>query len=306
MSAAMDRFWNRVAAWQTRSPGTVLIASLVLAAALLPVVGKLGLNSAWTALLPSNAPSVEDLETIKDRFGGMSTLTVAVESKDHDAIERFVRDVAPKIEALGPPVRHVAWSVTPYEQFVEEHRHLYADLKTVEGVRNDLDARIQFEKATANPFYVSFEEDEPPTFDAIIERVKREGEQGAQTAFDRYPNGYLANSARDLYIVLIRTYLESDDVPGSVAFMERVQAVVDATKPAAYAPDLRVTLAGDVPESIEEHGAVEQELVIATVMTIVLVLLSVVAFFRKTRAVPLLALQLFPPVVVTFAIAQWT
>jgi len=124
-----------------------------MAALSLPLVAQLGLNSDFEALLPKDKPSVIDLERIRDRVGGFNTLTVAVESNDVDAMQRFAAALVPRIESLPPDlVRFVDWNISAYEDFVWEHRHLFASLEDLEQARDDLDERLDYERLKENPF----------------------------------------------------------------------------------------------------------------------------------------------------------
>ncbi|MCA9582873.1 MAG: MMPL family transporter, partial [Myxococcales bacterium] len=298
-------FLARLAAVQVRSAVRIAIVGFLIAAASMPFVMRLGLNSDWTALLPKNTPSVRDLETVRARFGGMATLTVALHSKDQAAMEKLGTHLAKEIERIGPPVRHVGWTISPYQDFVAERRHMYLSLDSLRRIRDDLQSRIDYEKLSANPFYLDLEDDKPPTLEEIVDTVKKETE-GKSSEFEKYPNGFYIHPDGDLLAIFVRTYLENDDVDGSVRLMDRVQGLIDAANPTTYASDMRVDLGGDIPEALEEQRAITQELVIATSITLALVLLVVFFYFGRGRSIPLLGLALVPPVAMTFAVAEVT
>jgi hypothetical protein len=55
---------------------------------------------------------------------------------------RFVRDLAARLEELPPDeVGVVDWNVGAYDDFVRDHKHLYASLDILERLRDALQDR---------------------------------------------------------------------------------------------------------------------------------------------------------------------
>lgn len=276
----------------------------VLTALSVPVALNLGLNSHWRALLPDHIASVRDLEKIGDKIGGLSTLSVVVQSKDSHAMQRFARDAVPKLSrALGDQILRIDSSLGDYQQLVERHRHLFVPLEELEQIRDDLESRLEYETLRANPLYVDLSDETPPEVSTLIADVKASVDERAEV-FNQFPGGYYVHPKKDLLVFFIRTDVEGGDAAPSERLMTDTQRVLQSLNPASYAPDLTVELAGDIPEALEEHRAITEELTIATSITVILVLIVIFVFFLRWRAVPLLALGLLPPVAVTFALAE--
>jgi len=301
----IDRVLDQLATAQHRRAGRLTVLSLVVAGAMVPVVLDLGLNSSWTALLPEDKPSVADLEKIGGRVGGLSTLTVAIRSDDLDAMQRFARDLVPRLEDLRDeqPVRSVDWNIASYEDFVWEHRHLYADLEDLEEANESLEERLDWERNRANPFYVDLENEEPPDPREVIDRMKERAEEGRER-LERYPGGFYVHPDHDLLALFLRTDLAGGDAAGGARLIAAVEREVDALDPASYSEDLEVEYAGDVVVAREEHDAIARELTLATSITIAGVLLAIVVFFRRLRSIGLLGTALIVPVATTFAFAE--
>lgn len=289
---------------QTRRAGSIVLAAYLLGAAAIPLVMQLGLDSRFEALLPTDKPSVLDLERLQNRIGGLQTLVVAVQSEDLEAMQRFVRDLAPGLEALDPEVvRSVEWSVEPYERFVRAHRHFYADLDDLEFARNSLEDRIEFERADANPFYVRLDDEEPPTIEEVVERFQSRAEEGRQQ-LERYPGGFFVHPDRDLTVMFVRTNLKGGDVTEIDALLQSIDAAAAGLNPNEYADDLRLDYAGSLIITAQEHQALASEMITAVSITIVLVFGAILVFFRRPRSVVLLGLSLIPPVLMAFAVGE--
>lgn len=304
MKRRIDSWFDSLSDLQVRRAWWFIAIATLLSAFSVPLVGQLGLNSAWTALLPDDKISVRDLEKVKDRVGGLSTLTVAIQSKDLAAMQRLARDLVPRLQALPTKsVRAVDWNVGAYEHFVEKHRHLYGDLDELRDIRDGLQDRLDYEKRVANPFYVDLEGGPPEALDATVKRIEARAAAG-RGKLKRFPDGFYVHPKRDLLVIFVRADLTGGDNIGGKALVDMVQRQVNALHPQRYAPDLRVDYAGDVLLIQEEHRSIAEELAIATSLTVLLVLAAIYVFFRRWRALAMLGLALVPPVLVTFAAAE--
>ena len=304
MSKPLDKLANL----QSRRPFVILFLAAVISLASLPFIRNLGLDSRFIALLPDSRPSVQDLEKVSDRVRGLSALTIAVQSpsKNIEAMRRFIRDLVERLEALPPDeIGIIDWNVGAYDDFVREHKHLYAPLDLLERLRDTLEERHDREVLKNNPFWINFEEDdERESLEDVLDELESESERGEEKS-DRFPDGYYQHEDGDLIAMFVRSEIGSDaNTAGRI--IDSVQAEIDRLDPASYAPDLKVTLSGDVIIAQEEQQAIARELVLATALTLTAVLLLIVLFFGRPRAVVLLGAGLVPPVLASFAIAQIT
>ncbi len=304
----MTEFFESLARFQVRRPFLILFAALVISIVSIFFARNLGLDSRLIALLPETRPSVQDLEKVQDRVRGLSALTIAVQSPsgDVEAMRRFVRDLAARLEAL--PVDEIGvvdWNVGTYDDFVREHKHLYAPLDLLERLRDALEERRDREILKNNPFWIDFEEEgERETLEDVLDELEAETERGEEKS-ERYPDGFYQHERGDLIALFVRSEIGSEaNAAGRV--IERTQTAIDALDPSSYASDLSVTLSGEVIIAEEEQQAIAQELVVATSLTVATVLLLIVVFFGRPRAVVLLGAGLIPPVLASFAVADLT
>lgn len=297
-------FFGHLARLQFRHAGVFAFVGVLMAALSLPLVADLGLNSDFEALLPKDKPSVLDLERIHARVGGFNTLTVAIESKDIDAMQRFASDLVPRLQKLPPELVHfVDWNVSAYEDFVWDHRQLYASLEELAQARDDLDERLEYERIKSNPFYVQLDDYEPPDPRKVLERIRDKAEEGKEK-MEKYPGGYYIHPDHDLLAIFIRSDLGAGNAQGIQRLIGLIKAQVQALDPSKYAGDLTVEYAGNLVVAGEEHEALKNELVVAMVLTVMLVLLAILIFFRSWRAPLILGGALAVPVIVTFGFAE--
>jgi len=302
----MSKLLEKLADLQTRRPLVILLLAAVISAGSLPFIRNLGLDSRFIALLPENSPSVRDLDEVRDRVRGLSALTIAVQSpsKAVDAMRRFIGDLVKQLEELPPEeIGVIDWNIGAYDEFVRKHKHLYASLDLLERLRDALEDRHDRETLKHNPLWFDLlEEDEREDLDDILDELETESERGEKRS-EKFPDGYYQHEDGDLIAMFIRSEVGSDpNTAGRI--IDRVQDEIDGLNPTSYAPDLKVTLSGDVIMAEEEQQAIARELLLATTLTVSIVLLLVVLFFGRPRAIVLLGAGLVPPVLVTFAVAD--
>lgn len=299
---------EKLADFQTRRPFVVLLLAALISVVSWFFVRNLGLDSRFIALLPESSRSVQDLEAVRDRVRGLSGLTVAVQSpsKNVEAMRGFIGDLVKRLEALPPDqIGVIDWNIGAYDDFVREHKHLYASLELLERLRDRLDERHDRERLKNNPFWIDFEEDdERETVEDVLDELEAETERGEEKS-EKFPDGYYQHEDGDLIAMFVRSDI-GGDANAAGRIIDRVRAEIDALDPSSYAPDLRVTLSGEVILAKEEQQAIAQELVLATTITVTSVMLLIMLFFGRPRSVVLLGVGLVPPVLASFAVAEVT
>lgn len=300
-----------LARWQARLWWIFVALGAGIAAVAYPSMRGLELDPAWTALLPRDKPSVRDLERVGRRVSGLSTLTVVVQSDDSNALRRFAGDLVPRLQALGHEnVRSIDWNVSAYEDFIAEHRHLYAEVDDLRVIRDALAARLEYERARANPLWIDLGEEPPDDPVAVAERIRAQLEERARERSAKRraadARGYYLHPDGDLLAIFLRTDIRGGDVASAEVLIAAVEREARALRPSRYAADLRLEYAGDLVTTREEHDAIARELVVATVLTLALCALSLYLLFWRVRALLVLNLALAPPVMLSFAIAELT
>jgi predicted RND superfamily exporter protein len=308
----MERIPERLARHQLERPYTAIAVGVLLSIASLPLIvgvpgwtSGLTLNSELTALLPESSPSVRDLGEIQRRVGGQQALTIVVEARDIGAVHGFTRALAPRIEALhAQKVIAVDWNVSDFTDFLFEHRHLYADRADLTAVRDALRERLQHERGRAFDLGLDDEPEQAPDPAPLVRRLETKARDARRELDRRFPEGFLQHPSRPLVILVVHTTIATGDTAELATLLAAIHREIDRVDPERYAPDLEVRFGGPLIEAREETSSLVESVTASTVLTIVLVMVAVFVFFLRLRPIPLLALGLVPPVLVTFAIAE--
>lgn len=325
MSSEQAPSWGRrLSHVQATRHWIVLVVALLITVGCWPWVSQLELNSDFQAMLPESAPSVRDLDEIRARFGGTSTLTLAVQVPTHEEadiarLRTLVRDVATRLEGradLG--ISAVDWNVAEFGDFVRAHQYLYADLGDLREIRDSLEARLEYERARANPFFIDLDDAEPPDPQAVIQRMRDEAAR-AESELSRFPEGYFQHPSEPLVFIFLRTSIRGGEGGATDRLIEGVEATFDEvsgehpterlgahTSVAYEASNFRVDYGGDIMDAREETDALRESVERSTFVTIALLIVVIYLFYRRWRAIPLLCLALVAPIFVTFAFAEVT
>ncbi len=296
----------RIARAQTRHAPLIALFALALALFSVPRVRRLGLRSDWVEMLPPTARSVIDLHAGERRVGGTSTLTIVVTSRSPDALQRYAAALGPRLDALPPSlgVHRVEWNVSRWQRFVRDRRWLYAPLRDLTEARDRLRERIEYERRRATPGFVDLD-DPPESTESLIARARAQMRRVDEQS-ERFPNGFLMRQGGRNLVIFLRADIVAGEARRAEMLVERVRHEIDEAHPSQFAPDLTVALAGDLLVALLVHQSVEQELVLATLLTIVLCVTVILGLFRRGRAMVLLGASLAVPVLVTFALTELT
>jgi predicted RND superfamily exporter protein len=260
---------------------------------------RLDLRTDFAELLPSGDPSVKELRRLQARLPGMSALIVNIQSPDPNANVEFADELAVALRNLPPDLVQVAVSNVEAERaWFEEHRWLYPSLEGLERLRDRLQAEIL---KTKNPLYVDLDEG-GESVEQIAAGLTRES-VGLRT-LERLPDDHFASRDGQTAMVLV--------LPPGGLFHEhageqlaaRARALIAEIDPARRR-NLKVSFSGEVQASLEERAALENDLVWATSTCVVLVCAVVVIFFRRLRALPLIAAPALVGTLVAFAVAYF-
>ena len=268
-------------------------AMLVVGAAYL--ASKLELRTNVAELLPSRDPAVEELQRLAQHVSGTAILQIAIESQDRAANLKLAEVLAARLRALPPDtIDDVSWDIRREQAFFHDRRLLYAPLTDLEALRDALKAEIARRK---NPLLVDLLDEDD--VEAVVARLKKRAD-----GMNPFPSGYFESDGGHLVVLVCRP-------PGGL-FAERAgerlatetRRLIAELQPQRFHPSMQVGLTGDVMAQLEERDALENDLKWATGLCVSLVLIVVVVFFGRLRAVPLVCIPALFGVAAAFGMAE--
>jgi len=284
------------------------LATLVLTLACLPALGLSiaffgHIEAGLQELLPPTAPSVRALNRLHALVGGKSHLAVIARSPDRAANERFISELAERIQAAKlPEVKSVEGNVKAERAWLIRRAPLLIPEADFNRLVSRFDEAVRTEKQRRNPLRLDLGEDESPPG---VDWPSLESDfDAAVNAEDRFPTGYVETKDGTLVVAIIWLEGSEVDLAPAKALMTDVEREIARLRPAF--PGVEVAFNGEVPNLVEEHAAILADLSISTVFVVVLVGACISLYFRSVRAVLTVVLALVPGLLFSFAIGRLT
>jgi hypothetical protein len=290
-----------LAGLQLRRPWSVLTACLALSIGMAFLATRLSLKTEFAELLPDGQPSVIELRRVLARTTGIAQVFVVLEGDDPAALRELGDRIVPKLVAVGPPwVGSAEDGVQVARSYLMSRAGLFADRKKLEKLREDLDARWDWQ--VSKQMGTNVDDEAPPAITrASFERAFDDGRRGE---IDRFPGGYFQSKDGRALVVVARAAVPAGDLSGSREALARIRAVVEREHGGAAA--IRVSYAGDLVTSLLSYGAIKDDLVDVGVLGIGLVLGVILLFYMRIRTLAALGVTIAAGVAWTFGLTQLT
>ena len=223
-------------------------------------------------LLPRDSPALKAFEHQLGRVGGGATLIVVAESPDKAANERFVDDLARRLDAMaaeqkarGEPqlIAYVESGTKDVHAFFEDNKWLYADRKDLEGAYDTLDFQIAVRSGLVTD--LGDEEDSPAGAGGAAKKEKkpalgldeyRDRWKAKAREHDDFPSGYFETPDGTMIALRVVSLTTGMGDAAGDALLARVGKVVRAMTPSSYRPEMKVGFAGDIANAAAEKDSV--------------------------------------------------
>jgi len=287
VSAWMERRLGALAIAGHRRPWVALGIALVLLLAGAGTARGIRLSADLTELLPKSFESVQGLQKLKERFGGMGYVVVVGRGAEPEQLRRFADDLAPQLEAL-PGIRWVEYQRST--DFFADHALYYMSVEDLEEVQRRIRAREKWERQQRNPLYVQLDEPTPaPSLDFSDIEAKYVG--GAEARFAGSGEKYYLDPEARMVVLLAKPASHSADLGFSKQILSDVEALLARQDLAKYGPGFDVALTGTFQKKIDQQNQIAGD--VATASTVALLLMLGYLFFHF-RSVVAIGLGLAP------------
>jgi predicted RND superfamily exporter protein len=272
-------------------PRTVIAVTIVLLILAGWRIAQLRLDTDFAQLLPRSAPAVAALRELDRRLEALSSLDVVVEGPDAAANRRYVDALVPRLRALADPlIDDVSAGVADEQAFFERNKLLYASAPELERARARLKREITNHK---NPLYVSLDDD-----DDADDKAR------AESPFARFPGGYFAYKDGSVYAVLLWLRSPLIGAASGAATVGRIRDTARSVAASLPAAPQHVGLTGNLITADDERAALAADLSLASAVSVVLVCVVVLLYFRRFGALVLLVVPALVAVALSLALAQ--
>jgi predicted RND superfamily exporter protein len=316
----------RFVAWLTelslRRWCVFLAAGVVMALAGTWFGSRLTIRTSFQDLLPEDVPSVQNANELVRRVGGDGTVLLVIEAErgpeDLRAAERLASRLAEAMRAMGPDVvRAVEADVGPARRWYSEHWPLFAPTEDLRRARDALVKVLGEQKAKLNPMFDLLGEDDQAAEEEpgrlvdlgdnrelqdLLDPAKPSPRERVEQGFERFVDGYMVHPDHRSVTVIVRAAGTSLGVSEVRVVLSQMQAVVDRFRADADAQHLKVGFGGTYPILLVEHESLLKDATLSFGIVLVILLVSMTAFFGDVRLILALGAALLVAVAVTFGV----
>lgn len=295
----------RAATWLDNNRIGVLLLSVVVALLGGYLAARMPLKSDLTNLLPASQKSVKDLQAVQKRARPFGTVQIVLECAD-GALCVEANDLLSTRIGQFPAGLVAAFSRDdgPRHRYVWQHRFLFADYQDLVDARDALATRIERARQSANPLFVQLDDEEPAP-DADKDRMAELDRKLAELEGKAKAPPLRASKDGRLQLLTIQTSFGPSDTRKARALVDHVHRAIDDVRGLLGERARRVQfgLTGNITLAMHEHDSVLSGMTIALVITVLLVGIGLVLYYRSGWMVLAMLWALAVGVLATFAVA---
>jgi predicted RND superfamily exporter protein len=278
----LERWLGSAAVLSHRRPLTALAIAVVLSVAGTWASGRLTLSADLTELLPRSFRSVQDLDLLRERFGGIGYVVVVGQGAEPEALRRFADDLAPKLSKLEG-IRFVEHRRAI--DFFTDRALYYLSVEDLQEIELRIKARERYERRQRNPLLLKLDDEPPPPLDFSDIEARYAGSSSRRLTGDG--ESYYLDARERMIVLLAKPAGLSSDLAYSKQIVERVERFLATQDLSAYGPGFKVALTGTFKKKIDQQAQISNDLALASTAAGVLMLLYLLLHFRSVVGVPL-------------------
>ncbi len=303
MSNWIESFFSSYLRLAARHKLLCLVVAAFICALAFFVSSGLELRSSLNELLPENSPSVAHLNRMLERVGGVSVLTVTVDSPNVEANMRFVDDLNDSLSELSSDeIRYVIAKVDKIKKFYRDNMLHYIGVQDLDKLYNRIKRIVDYEKFKKTPFFIDLGADDAPVT-LKVDDIKENNKNNMKMPLAVYEDYYGGEDGRFL-ILMIRPQSVSLAVDKARDLIAKVQGIVANLNPSSYDPDMKVGYCGNVVSTVEEYDTLKSDMLSTLGLCVLLVVLIIFLYFLRARIVVFLGITLVVGILITFAITR--
>ncbi len=295
MTSPTSGLGARLAAFITRWPGMIALVAVLLGVLSFQGARRLGINQELRAMLPDHAATVVRLDAVADRLGNQSDLYVAIRSPSRAANLEFAAKIAEALRQRDD-IRYVLFRRDP--AFFKDNALLYADLTDLLELRTRVIDTIQ---AHVRREMSAFPEDVPEDEGTL---GLDEQELRRQYNLDDDPDEYFESDEGRVVVVRARPLRPNTDIAFTRNLFAGVQDAITAANPTTY-PGMDVAIEGSYALHTRLASDLQRDIINGSLAALGMLLLTVAAYFRGLRSVPLVLTPLLIAACFALACAAW-
>lgn len=248
-------------------------------------------------LLSDDYVSVQELNRIKARIGGIAPLMIVITSDDLDAAVSFMQVLADSLEhsSLISSVSRL----DSKKDLLEKNRLLYMDLEDLREVNRRLDEHIELQKLKQSPLYFALDDEEEQVLD--FSDIEAKYQQDGAVVPEQYRQYFITKEGNGVILRLYPAGLTTD-VAFSQDLIDHIDQTIAAIGPERFHPSIECVYKGSFQNSANQFTIIIRDLKSTALYSIVGVLLLITLFFRQVIGSLFITLPLLMSLTWTFGV----
>ncbi len=261
----------------------------------------LELRTRYDQLLPDSQPSVIEMRRVAANTNTSQSITIVLEGADPKELRAFGDALVPELVALGPDVvSHAEDGIQSTRSFLRPRAGLFAKKEDLQKLHDDLEKRWDWEVSHAMDTSLDDDAPEPPKIDGPELRRRF----GVGDTKERFPDGYYASPDGKTLVVVVRTPVAAGDLDRGIVVRDAIEAEVAKIHARPEFAAIKVGWAGDLITSLSEYGAIRRDLFEVGVTGVAAVLVVVLLYFARARALIAMTVTILCGLAWTFGLTQ--
>ncbi len=281
--------------WIIRYRYIVLLLALIVTTASAVIVRKISVDSSIMALLKKNTPSVERINNLEKKLGGIGDLIVMIESGNREQSLQ----VADKL--LGE-IKKLEWvadaSYAMNDSLIVKKKLLYIDVDDLKEIKNRVEHGISGKIKKANPLFVDLL-DEPqsmPDFSDIEKKYEKKS---------NYKRVNISEDGRMLLIVIHPEGITSDITFAKKIYNELQNVVTEFSNDPADS-SVTISIGGTFKNRLNEYNTILGDLSNGTMLGVSIILILLLLYFKRISLIICVLIPLVMSESWTFALTVLT
>lgn len=257
-------------------PFLVIIFCLALAGLSGFFASKLKVDTDIANLLPENNPNVLALEKLQETVGGETEMQVAIKSPSFEANKAFAEALIPKtLELFYKRKNDYYFKRAEYRKDTEvlKDNALYlASNQELLDITYWLEDEIEIAKEEANPFFISFDDEEDEEEDNRAE--------GFQESYETLvPSEYPVNADSTIMVIKFFPTGSKSDIQYLEDMFIVYDSLITSIDPTSFHPEMEVQFGGRLKRHLEELTSIMRDVLGSFASGISSVILLVMFYF---------------------------
>ena len=282
-----------------------VVLALLVAFSMYSAKEHLRVSADLTELLPKSFPSVEALDELKNRMGGIGYVAVAISGGEPDQLKKMVDDLVPKIEVLEG-VKYVDYKRP--RDFFQNHALYFADMEDLVELRDYVVKREAYERQQNDPLFVAPDSEKEPPPEKNLKEIREKHEKGKSGNYLQTMMGeaYYIDEEAKLILLLAKPTGLSSNLAFTTSLVNRIKAVVGAVDTKAYGDNISVEYGGNYTKKLDQQAQMAADLGYTTWIAVLLVLGYMAFHFRRLAAIVMIMTPLMVGLIWTGGFAAWS